>query len=94
MFSNEESIDNLGESAYQGIVESIMEELQQKYNLRPREKNTTSVPSKKIILRNKANEAVVTKPLVEKQVAQNKILETLETHVNVLNMQKIDLAKQ
>ena len=94
MFSNEESIDNLGEYGYQGIVESIMEELQEKYNLRPREKNTTSVPSKKILLRNKANEAVVTKPLVEKQVAQNKILETLATHVNVLNMQKIDLAKQ
>jgi hypothetical protein len=94
MFSNEESIDNLEESGYQGIVESIMEEIQQKNNLMPREKNTTSVPSKKIILRNKANEAVVTKPLVEKQVAQNKILETLETHVNVLNMQKIDIAKQ
>ena len=71
-----------------------MEELQQKYNLRPREKNTTSVPSKKIILRNKANEAVATKPLVEKQVAQNKILETLATHVNVLKTQKIDLDKQ
>jgi hypothetical protein len=94
MFSNEESIYNLGESPYQGINESIMEELKQKYNLRPREKNTTSVPSKKIILRNKANEAVVTKPLVEKQVAQNKILETLATHVNVLNMQKIDIDKQ
>ena len=66
MFSNKESIDNLGEFAYQGIDESIMEELQQKYNLRPREKNTTSVPSKKIVLRNKVNEAVVTKPLVEK----------------------------
>ena len=66
MFSNEESIDNLGESAYQGIIESIIEELKKRYNLRPREKNTTSVPSKKILLRNKENEAVVTKPLVEK----------------------------
>ena len=39
------------------------------------------------------NEVVVTKPLVEKQVSQNKIFETLETHVNVLKMQKIDLDK-
>ena len=47
-----------------------------------------------IIIGNKANEVVVTKPPVEKQVAQNKILETLATHVNVLDMKKIDIAKQ
>jgi hypothetical protein len=74
LFSNEESINNLGESAYQGIVESIMVELQKKYNLRPREINPTSVPTKKILSRNKENEAVVTKPLVETQVAQTKKL--------------------
>jgi hypothetical protein len=72
MFSNEESINNLGESAYQGITNSIKDELQQKYNLRPREMNTTSIPPKNILSRSKANEAVVTKPLAEKQSAQTK----------------------
>jgi hypothetical protein len=71
LFSNEESINNLGESAYQGITDSIMVELQQKYNLRPRETNTTNGPPKNILSRNKVNEAVVTKPLVEKQVCPN-----------------------
>jgi hypothetical protein len=75
LFSNEESINNLGESAYQGIVDSIMVELQQKYNLRPRETSTTSVPPKKILLRNKENEEVVTKQIVEKQVAQAKTVQ-------------------
>ena len=67
MFSNDESINNLGASGYQGITNSIMVEIQQKYNLRPRETNTTSVPPKNILSRNKENEAVVTKPLVETQ---------------------------
>jgi hypothetical protein len=71
-FSNEESINNMGEFAYQGIIESIMAELQQNYNLWPRETNSTSVPTKNIFSRNKENEAVVTKPLVEKQSAQTK----------------------
>jgi hypothetical protein len=38
LFKNEESIYNLGESDYQGIADSIMVEIQQKYNLRPRDK--------------------------------------------------------
>jgi hypothetical protein len=79
MFNNEESINNLGESAYQGLADSIMVELQQKYNLRPRETNPTSVPPKKIFSRNKANEAVVTKLIVEMQVARTKTVETRET---------------
>ena len=35
LFNNEESINNLGDSTYQGLVDSIMAELQQKYDLRP-----------------------------------------------------------
>jgi hypothetical protein len=79
LFSNEESINNLGESTYQGIADSIMDELQQKYNLRPREMNTANSPPKNILSRNKANEVVITKPLVEKQVAQTKTVETRAT---------------
>jgi hypothetical protein len=72
LFSNEKSVNNLGESAYQGIIESIMVEIQHKYNLMPREKSTTSAPPKEILLRNKANEAVVTKQTIEKHAAQTK----------------------
>jgi hypothetical protein len=79
MFSNEESINNLAESAYQGIADSIMVELQHKYNLRPIETNPTSVQPKKILSINKENEAVVTKPLVETQAARTKIVETRAT---------------
>ena len=79
LFNNDESINNLGESAYQGLTNAIMTKLQQKYNLRPRETNPTSVPPKNILSRNKANEAVVTKPLVETQASQTKIVETRET---------------
>jgi hypothetical protein len=52
-----------------------MDELQHKYNLRPRETSTISGPPKNILLRNKANEAVVTKQTVEKQAAQAKTVE-------------------
>ena len=48
IFNNEERINNLGEFVYQGLVDSIMAELQQKYNLRPREKNSTNDPPKNI----------------------------------------------
>ena len=44
LFGNEVSIHNMGDSYYQGIVDSIMVELQQKYNLRPRDKNSTIAP--------------------------------------------------
>jgi hypothetical protein len=37
LFNNEESINNMGDSTYQGLIDSIMDELQQKYDLRPRE---------------------------------------------------------
>jgi hypothetical protein len=56
-----------------------MVELQQKYNLRPRETSTTSAPPKNILLRNKENEAVVTKHTVKKQVAQGKKFEAKAT---------------
>jgi hypothetical protein len=56
-----------------------MVELQQKYNLRPRETSTTSAPPKKILLRNKVSEAAQTKQTVEKQAAQTK--QTVEKQV-------------
>jgi hypothetical protein len=38
LFNDDENINNLGDSTYKGIVDSIMSELQHKYDLRPREK--------------------------------------------------------
>jgi hypothetical protein len=79
MFSNEESINNLGEFAYQGIVDSIMVELQPKYNLRPRETNTANDPPKNILSIRKENEVVFTKQLIKKHAAQTKIVEKQST---------------
>jgi hypothetical protein len=72
LFNNEESINNLGESEYQGLSNSIMVEIQHKYNLRPREKNPTDAPPKMIFSRNKENEAVVTKTTSQKTSFPNK----------------------
>jgi hypothetical protein len=79
MFNNEESINNLGESAYQGLTNSIMVELQHKYDLRPRDKNSANVPPKNILSRNKTNEAFATKPPTNTQAAQKKTVETRAT---------------
>ena len=93
MFSNEESINNLGESTYQGIVDSIMVELQQKYILRPREMSTTSTPPKQILLRNKVNEAIVTKQTtqakkVETKATQTKKTKNIETQASIREYKK------
>jgi hypothetical protein len=88
MFNNEESINNLGDSAYQGLADSIMVELQQKYDLRPREKNSTNVPPKNILSRSKMNEATVTKPPTETQVARTKPVETRTMQTKNRKIQK------
>jgi hypothetical protein len=72
LFNDDENINNLGDSTYKGLVDSIMVELQHKYDLRPREKSSINTPPKNILSRNKANEAAVTKPSTETQVASNK----------------------
>jgi hypothetical protein len=45
MFKKGESINDIGKSDYQGIADSILVDLQQKYNLRPRDKNITTDPA-------------------------------------------------
>lgn len=82
LFNNEENINNVGDSMYQGLADSIMAELQHKYDLRPREKNSTNVPSKKILSRSKENEATVAKPSTETQVARTKLVETRTMQTN------------
>jgi hypothetical protein len=73
LFGNEESLNNLGESDYHGIANSIMAELQHKYNLRPRAKNYATAPPKKILSRSKMNEA--TQPSTETQATKTKTTE-------------------
>jgi hypothetical protein len=51
-----------------------MAELQQKYNLRPRDKNSTTDPPKKILSRSKKSEAA--QPSTETQAAKTKTVET------------------
>jgi hypothetical protein len=67
LFNNDENINNLGNSTYKGLVDSIMVEIQHKYDLRPIEKSYINIPPKKILSRNKANELAVTKPSTETQ---------------------------
>jgi hypothetical protein len=76
MFNNEENINNLGDSMYQGLADSIVVEIQHKYDLWPREKNPTNVPPKNILSQSKPNEVAITKPSTETQAAQTKQAET------------------
>jgi hypothetical protein len=90
LFGNEISINNIGESYYQGIVDSIVVELQKKYNLRPRDKNSTTTPPRKILSRSKTNEVaqpstvtqVAKRKKTETQAAKIKTTETKETQTN------------
>jgi hypothetical protein len=79
LFNNEESINNMGESTYQGLIDSIVIKLQHKYILMPRKKNPTNFPPKNIFSRGIESEEVVTKPLVETQVSRRKTVETRKT---------------
>jgi hypothetical protein len=69
LLENEEDINNMVDSTYQGLTYSIMEKLQQRYDLMPKEKNSMNVPPKNILSRIKMNEVVVTKPPTETQAS-------------------------
>jgi hypothetical protein len=72
--NNNENINITEDSAYQGIADNIMVELQQKYNIRPRDRNITSTQPKKILSKNKVNET--TQPTTETLTAKTKAAET------------------
>jgi hypothetical protein len=86
---NEESINNMGGFDYQGIANSTMAELQQKYNLRPRDKNYTTATPKKIPSRSKTNETA--QPKVETQTAKTKTTETKATQTNRLEKRETEI---
>jgi hypothetical protein len=54
--NNDDGINTTEDFAYQGIVDNIMVELQQKYNLRPRSKNIATAQPKKIFSRGETYE--------------------------------------
>jgi hypothetical protein len=85
LFGNEEIINNMGGSDYQGIIDSIMFELQQKYTLRPRDKNSITAPLKKILLITKTNEAVQTS--TETQAAKTNTTETKATQIQEFDLE-------
>jgi hypothetical protein len=49
LFNDDENINNLRNSTYKGLADSIMTELQHKYYLRPREKSSTNILPKNIL---------------------------------------------
>jgi hypothetical protein len=73
---NNDDMNNSGDSTYKGLADSIMVEIQHKYDLRPREKNSTNIPPNNILSRNKSNEATVTNPSTETQIYRTKKVET------------------
>jgi hypothetical protein len=76
LFNNDENINNLGDSTYKDLTDSIMAKLQHKYDLRPREKSSTNIPPKNTLSQDKENEEAVTKPSTEMQDAWIKQVET------------------
>jgi hypothetical protein len=77
LFGDEVSINNMGDFDYQGITNSIMVEIQQKYNLRTRDKKITTDPPKKILSRSKKNDT--SQPSTENLTAKTKTFETQDT---------------
>jgi hypothetical protein len=75
-FNNDDSINITGDSAYQGITDNIMAKLQQKYNLRPRDRNVTTTQPKNILSRSKASEAAQLS--VEARTAKTKSAENAD----------------
>jgi hypothetical protein len=72
LFGKDKSVNNMGKYDYQGITDSIIVEIQQKYNFRLRDKNSMTDPRKKIFSRSKKNET--SQPSIEKLATKKKQL--------------------
>jgi hypothetical protein len=84
--NNDDSINITTYSVDQGIVDNIMAELQQKYNLRPKDRNITIAQLNNIFSRSKYNEAMQTKA-TETQTAKTKVAETQTAKTKVAETQ-------
>jgi hypothetical protein len=56
--NKDNNINNAGDSTYQGMVDTIMAELQHKYNLRPKNKSVSTTQPKKILPRGETYEPI------------------------------------
>jgi hypothetical protein len=74
--TSEEHVNNnmTDDFTYQNIVDDIIDELHEKYNLRPRNKNLPNVPTKKSLPRNETDE--VTPKVANKQSAKRNTTDT------------------
>jgi len=59
--------------------------------LRPREKNSTNNPPRKLLSRKKANELVISKAPIETQVARVKDVETKETRTKTKENKEVEV---
>jgi hypothetical protein len=88
LFDDDQDVNNLGDSTYKGLDDSIMVELQNKYDLRPREKSIFN-------LENKLNKIKIPVPLVElarnpvykKQISKVINFSDVECQADVINLQ-------
>jgi hypothetical protein len=89
---DEQNINNLGDTTlqYKDLVDSKMVELHNKYDLRPRDKTSTTNPPKSP----KANEVVVSKSPTEVQAAQIKQVETKATKTKKMENKEVDVHKK
>jgi hypothetical protein len=71
---DKKNINNFDEPTpqYKDLTDSILEELHNKYDLRTRDKIATFNPLKKVLMWNKGNEALVSKPSIETLAIQTK----------------------
>jgi ribosomal protein L21 len=78
---DDEHINNFDEptSQYKFHIDSILAELQDKYDLRPRDKTVVVDQPKKVLFLNKGNEVVVSKPFTETSTVQTKQVEAKAT---------------
>jgi hypothetical protein len=83
---DEENVNNFDEptSQYKILTDSILVELQDKYDLRPREKIVVINKPKKVLLRKKENEVVFLKPSIETSIVQTKQVEEKTTQTKTL----------
>jgi hypothetical protein len=92
--NNKDGISITKDCAYQGITDNIMTKLQQKYNLMPRNKNTTTAQPKRILSSGEADEAAP--KATERQTAKTKAvdsqsIETKEAEIPIANTRSVEI---
>jgi hypothetical protein len=84
---DEQNINNFDESTlqYKDLIDLILVEPHNKYDLSPRDNIATSNPPKNVLMWNKRKEGLVSKPSSETLAIQTKQVETKETQTKMLD---------